>query len=81
MSWHHMQPHPEAGALLLGLGKEEGDIVHTERDYIAAAVLTSVPDNHHEGNRAEEDHKMDWWTAGAEVGVDNGVNHYEEHLE
>ena len=64
-----------------GLGTEEGDIVHTERDYIAAVVLKSVPDNPHGMNMGEECRKMDWWTAGSEVEVDNGLYLSEEHLE
>ena len=63
------------------LDTEEGDIVHTERDYSAAVVLKSVPDNPHGMNMGEERRKMDWWMAGSEVEVDNGVYHSEEHLE
>ena len=68
----------EAEALLQGLGREEEDIVHTETDYIAGDVLTSVPDTHPEVNMVEEDRIMD--LQRVEIGVHNGVNYSEEHL-
>ena len=72
-------PHPEEGALWQGLGREEEDIVHTETDYIADSALTSVPDTPHEVNTAEEDRIKG--LQGVEVGVLDGVNYSEEHLD